>query len=153
MRGCITTARELRDCTDDSGLCSVCPVAKDGVCNTHDYPVGRRRCVQCRGGQECLQQLSSAALINRASSYCHNPSDACVAINNRGNHTLACADTLTQNEKLFCAVNTQSCLSCNSDNCNRLLPPPPPVACTGSSVTNIGFFTVLIGFGMLSLFR
>lgn len=153
-RGCITTMREIRDCENDRSRCSLCPVTKDGACNTYDYPTARRRCVECRGGQQCASLLNTAISIDRASSFCENPSDACISINNRGNYTMACAATLTRYEQLFCAENPSSCTSCSSNNCIRLLPPPPePINCptTGSSATAVIHHAFLIGLGGLFL--
>lgn len=116
-RGCINSARELLTCSENSSNCNACPVSGTTACNSYAVPTDRIKCVHCNG-TNCTSTTST-------SSYCSNPYDSCVSLNNYGNQIQGCTSEVMVNSANFCNDHKHSCTTCNSNNCNTAVPKSP----------------------------
>lgn len=127
-RGCLTTNREISQCTENEKTCSTCAVNGTDACNTIEFPVGRRKCIQCDANVDtnCPQNTVSSA---EKSIYCKNSTDFCAILNKGSDGILqTCAENLSLNDIKFCLNNNASCIACNTNNCNTKQPNAPSSA-------------------------
>lgn len=129
-RGCLMTTREISEC-DKSQQCTTCSVTKTGACNTNEFPIGRRKCVDCNSsdGEKC-PAIDSTTIIT-TTKYCKNTTDSCVVLNKGGNvHLQKCSENLAKSDIDFCKKNSDSCIACSSNNCNLRGPLNPSASST-----------------------
>lgn len=119
IRGCLSTSRELEICNENPYNCNGCHVNSTYPCNSYPFPSNRIKCItkQC-SGTNCNSTTSS-------SLFCNYLDDYCVSINNFGNQTQGCARDRTANDIEFCKNHKLSCITCNSNDCNSILPKSP----------------------------
>uniref|UniRef100_A0A182QSB0 DUF753 domain-containing protein n=1 Tax=Anopheles farauti TaxID=69004 RepID=A0A182QSB0_9DIPT len=102
-RGCISGSSDLLSCAEDGHNCATCNIESEGEgCNRALFPSDRRRCT----------------IGTTANAFCPNPWDDCVQLLQSGTRKRSCRSSLTDQERSFCANNTNRCSFCSSDNCN-----------------------------------
>lgn len=105
----------IKKCEASPEQCSTCSIDSTKPCNAYEFPVGRRKCIQCIDSDtnKCAQ------IANPTSKYCNSPNDQCVTINKSGNIKQLCAKDLSVEEERDCDDKKAACLICESNNCNK----------------------------------